>query len=411
MKHAMRLLGLAVLLTLAALPGWTRESSKTELHFWYSIPTPYSEVMDRLLQKCAEESTRSFTVQAKNFSSNAELLKALLEDNNTPDIAIVDTRWLDELIKSDRIIPAEDVILKLGEFALLSYKTDNYKPQLNMNTREDKLWALPAYALNYGLIWNKDLFAKAKIAKPPANWNDFLKYAKKLTKIQADQWGFYFPLDPPTLGILFQIALWQSGSSLYDFEKNAFTFNNEIALKAIQRWSDLIHKNKIAPSSEPCDMKNVAMFLGTSEDLLRYEEEGLKLDVVPIPTKQSAASYLKSWSFVIFKKPDARLFETAQFAAWISELPQITEWVSSTKFIAVNKRMMGKPEYFPVRQAHPGLNNLIKSLDNSKITPYLKGYEEVLEIIGKNLSEALRCNGDLKAALEKSEAEANSLLK
>ncbi len=410
MKHAIRFLGLAAMLLLASIPGPARESSKNIVNFWYSIPSPYSEVMDRLIQKGEEDTTRSYTVQARNFPSNGELLKALLEDPNPPEIALVDTRWLDELIKSERIMPAEDVIMQLGEFALLAYKTDNYKPQLLMNTRDEKMWGIPAFALNYALICNKDLFGRAKL-KFPTNWTTFLNAGKKLTKIQSDQWGFYLPLDPPTLGVMYQIALWQSGCSLYDPERNAFTFNNEIGLKAIQRWAELIHKYKIAPSSEPADMKKVAMFLGTTEDLLRYEmEEGLKLDAVPIPSRQSPASYLRAWSFVIFKKPGSRLFETAQFAAWISEIPQITEWVSATKFIAVNKRMIGKPEYFPIRKEHPGLNNFIKALDTSKIAPYLKGYEEVLDIIGKHISEALRCNGDLKAALDKAEAEAGRLL-
>ena len=70
-----------------------------------------------------------------------------------------------------------------------------------MNSRTGgKTWGIPFQRSTIVLYWNKELFKEAGLdpEKGPANWDQMVEYAKKLTKTDASgnvtQWGVQDPV-------------------------------------------------------------------------------------------------------------------------------------------------------------------------------------------------------------------------
>jgi multiple sugar transport system substrate-binding protein len=87
------------------------------------------------------------------------------------------------LMQTGVLEPLDDVVAKLG----LKDKLD--KPTHDFVTQKGKLYGLLGTNVPYALIYNKDLYDKAGISKPPNTPDEVLQVAKQLTN-RPDQFGF-----------------------------------------------------------------------------------------------------------------------------------------------------------------------------------------------------------------------------
>ena len=87
------------------------------------------------------------------------------------------------LIQTGVLEPLDDVVAKLG----LKDKLD--KPTHDFVTQQGKLYGLLGTNVPYALIYNKDLYDKQGISKPPSTPDEVLATAKQLTD-RPDQFGF-----------------------------------------------------------------------------------------------------------------------------------------------------------------------------------------------------------------------------
>ena len=143
----------------------------------------------------------------------------------------------------------------LADLSKFIDKDDEFDPsQLNQE-------AFKAYQYNgkqYGMVesfsnvltfYNKDLFDKAGVDYPTADWKweDELAAAEKLTDSSKNVWGTYAPV---TMNEYFKIAA-QNGGQIFDKDGNA-TINTPENLEALQYMVDKVTKQKVSPS--PADM-------------------------------------------------------------------------------------------------------------------------------------------------------------
>ena len=99
------------------------------------------------------------------------------------------------LIDEDAIVPF-DVVKTADDKAWLA----GFYPAFMVNSQTGgKTWGIPFQRSTIVLYWNKDLFKEAGLDpnKPPANWDEMVEYAQKLTKGDASgkvtQWGVQIP--------------------------------------------------------------------------------------------------------------------------------------------------------------------------------------------------------------------------
>ncbi|MBP3040311.1 sugar ABC transporter substrate-binding protein [Bacillaceae bacterium Marseille-Q3522] len=112
---------------------------------------------------------------------------------------------------------------------------------------------------NVVTFYNKDLFDKAGVEYPTADWTweDELEAAKKLTDKDNNVWGTYAPV---TMNEFFKVAA-QNGGQIFDEDGNV-AINSQENLEALQYMTDNVLEYKVSPS--PADMSGQM-----SEDLFK----------------------------------------------------------------------------------------------------------------------------------------------
>lgn len=147
--------------------------------------------------------------------------------------------------------------------------------------------SVPLYGLSYALFYNKAMFKQAGITTPPSTWSDFLKDAQMLTKPKTGQWGV--AIEGASIS---ENAHWafllsqQQGGSLFN-KQNVPTFNSPQNIKAIQFYTDLISKYKVAAPQDaeystgtqsPADFANgkAAMIIFQTGTISTLEADGMK---------------------------------------------------------------------------------------------------------------------------------------
>ncbi|MEV5506929.1 extracellular solute-binding protein [Streptomyces orinoci] len=129
--------------------------------------------------------------------------------------------------------------------------TDDFLPgPLKNAAYQGKTYGVPEVTDTLGLLWNKELFAKAGITKPPATWQEVKDAAKKIKdKTGADGLG----LNPD--GYYSLPFLYGENSDLVDVDKKQITLADAASRKGIETAVDLI-KSGAAPKPAGTDGYN-----------------------------------------------------------------------------------------------------------------------------------------------------------
>ncbi|MCY0906269.1 sugar ABC transporter substrate-binding protein [Arthrobacter sp. H14-L1] len=139
--------------------------------------------------------------------------------------------WLEELTKSD--VP-----------------TDLIQPALDAVSWRGKIYGLPKFVSVQTMFWNKDLYTKAGAdpAAAPANWDEFVQTAKKLTS--GDQFGYACDMGNPAGAYQnFLRMLLLSGGQMYDADYNP-TFASDAGVEGLTKLVELLQVHKVMdPSS------------------------------------------------------------------------------------------------------------------------------------------------------------------
>ena len=159
--------------------------------------------------------------------------------------------------------------------------------------------SVPLYGLSYALFYNKAMFKQAGITGPPTTWSAFLQDAKLLTKPQKGQWGVAVEGASITENAHWAFILTQQqGGSLFT-QHNVPTFDSPQNVRAVQFFTDLISKYKVADphdveystgTQSPADFANgkAGMILFQTGTISALESDGMKpgdfgVAQVPLP--------------------------------------------------------------------------------------------------------------------------------
>lgn len=163
---------------------------KVTLEFWglWDNSDDWEEIIKKFESKTYDFNGRKVNVSInytkKDFGSYQEDLKKAKEQNNSPDIFMINSDWLEKYV--DTLEPLEGNEAYAKEYNLVNY--DNlpdlfYAKTLMDAVYEDRLYGLPLSSDSLALFYNKDLLEKAGIIAPPKSWTEFKDDVKKLTKL------------------------------------------------------------------------------------------------------------------------------------------------------------------------------------------------------------------------------------
>ena len=201
-------------------------------------------------------------------------------------------------------------------------KRDNYsldvfpKHLVELYQQDRKQYGIPRDFDTIALFYNKKLFDECGLDYPTADWTyeDLEAAAAKLTKDtnndgRLDQWGI---LATSALQQMVAPLIWSNGGEIFDLSSSECLLDQPVAVETIQRITDWIRREKIAPSPSQAQSLGWAAFttgkiamefngpfmINTYKDITDFT-----WDVAPLPKgKKGRVTTLHGLSNVVYTK-------------------------------------------------------------------------------------------------------------
>lgn len=306
-KMLLTLLGLTLMfsLFLTACGGETGGSGKTVTITYYTIDSPDRTYVEKLIPEFeAKHPNIKVKVDKAPYEQFDSKLQAQIAAKKSPDITshfgyggfaeyynkgmLTD---LTDIMKEDNFNPAD--------YGIAPELMDIYKV-------DGKTYGIPFSNYITLLLYNKDLFDKAGVPYPPADYNDeswtfdkMVEYADKLTirdeDITKSQYGVDFgwgelDMRPAYFGAkVYSDDTWTNGG-----KPSETHFDSPEAIAAYDKWIGLIHDKKVSPTpvwsnsvagqfGDPFLSGKVAMSVVGSWSLASQSEFDFKVGVAAVP--------------------------------------------------------------------------------------------------------------------------------
>jgi ABC-type glycerol-3-phosphate transport system substrate-binding protein len=307
------------------------------------------------------------------------------EKSGSYDVVAVDYYWPGEFARSGWMLPLDDWIAR--------DKTDLsgiIQAFFDVNGKVDNVtYYIPYFPYPMGIVYRKDLDVQI-----PATMEEFVTYTKSLKT--ADFFGAAMqgaPTDPIAMEWL--NFLYANGGDLYSADLKTPTVNNEIGLKALNQYMDMIDNaaqtgaaganlddasNTFAQGRAATMVTYITIFAGFFQD----PEKSVivdKWEVAAMPG--TGVGNVGVWSFGVpksSKNPDA---------AW-----EFIKWVTARDISKQRALLGGSPAYTDfytdqeILAKFPYLTKAIDILKAGKGLPLITKQQELVSTLGRELSEA-----------------------
>ena len=147
-----------------------------------------------------------------------------------------------------------------------------YDQTVELMKKEGRYFAMPGDFMSMVLYYNKSLYSEAGLdpGAPPRTWDQFLEYAKKLTRDRSgdgmtDSWGFgTIGAIAPGFELRFTPVLFSHGGSYLTEDNKGSVLNSAEAKEALKFFTDLVTVHKVIPpgvtAQNPGDGKHLPVF-------------------------------------------------------------------------------------------------------------------------------------------------------
>lgn len=307
---------LLVVLIFSSL-GW----AKTKISCWYTHGGRAGEVMRETVE--LYEKTHSDIeielVYGGGLHTDPQKFMVALAAGMPPDMAFCERGVVGEWAARGAFRPLGDLFQQYG----MSGKDFVHAPWIQI-VYEGKIYAVPYYMSTFGIVWNKDLFAKAGLNPdtPPKYWDDLKTYASKLT-IRDDTTGRITQLGATMLHDLGQSACkfytfaWQlNGQSLSEDLKRCLINDSKwiralrfmLEMEQIQGGAEIVDEfstaTEVFKGFDPFMMGKVGMYTSTGlwrfGNFAKYTPDiNVGAGITPYPKDGRPVSFLGGWSFII----------------------------------------------------------------------------------------------------------------
>lgn len=228
----------------AATSSATPQNVALTFYYPVAVPGPITKIIDGYIAKF-EQANPGITVKAVlsgGYGDTLTKIQTTIKGGGTPpDVAVLLSTDLYSLVDSGAIAPLDDQVKAAGGDAYLA----DFAPAFLANSRyQGHIWSLPFQRSTPVLFYNKDMFAAAGIDAAPANYQQLVDDARKLTK--AGTSGIEISSD----GIpywLFQPFAIGNGTNVFT-AANKVSFESPKVVEALQDFIDLAGKHKVMPS-------------------------------------------------------------------------------------------------------------------------------------------------------------------
>jgi sn-glycerol 3-phosphate transport system substrate-binding protein len=425
MKKALMWMTLTVSALGAAVPAAAQKV--TELTFYYPVAVggPVTKTIDQMAADFSKENpdVKINPVYAGTYQESVVKALTAFKSGNPPQLAVLLSTDMFTLIDEDAIVPIDGLAKGADDRKWL----DGFYKSFMLNSRTGgQTWGVPFQRSTIVLYWNKDLFKEAGLDpdKGPANWDQMVEFAKKLTKTDASgnvtQWGVKIPSSGFPYW-LFQGLTTPNDAVLMNEAGTETYFDKPAVIEALQYWVDLSAKHKVMPGgviewgTTPKDFfeKKAAMIWTTTGNLTNIRKNaGFPFGVAMLPAKKHPGSPTGGGNFYVFTKTTpAEQAASLRFIKWMTAPQRAADWSIATGYVAVTPAAWETAEMKKYAQEVPQATVARDQLEYSVAELSTHDNQRVTTALNNGLQAALTGSKPPAEALKDAQREATRLLK
>ncbi|MCL5036398.1 MAG: ABC transporter substrate-binding protein [Chloroflexi bacterium] len=398
-------------------------SGAVTITFWHAMQGTKENQLNELLRKFEMENP-GIRVQAESVKMKPNvqgnpyhvLYNKILENlalRRPPNVAMVFENWTVGLIDVNAIVPVKEFLNQPGGIT-----TDDINDLVPIfkeaNTFNDVLTTMPFNKSIYVLFYNQPALDEAGFA-PPKTWEELRDMSVKLTKTKPDgtiRYGIAFEPNVDTFGHY----LITHDENFIDMKNNRVAFNNEVGLKDMQYWVDLIYKYKCAKmEQEAFDtfIKGDAVFyIYTTSRISTLEAKSpFPFGVALSPIDSSRKYQFGGTNLAIFRDhPTQETQASWKLVKYLTSKEVTTNWSINTGYLPVRKSAIESPKYQNFLNSHPANKKGIEALKYGKVQPKTPAWETIRGIVDDEMYNAAAKITTPEKALQSAAEKANLLL-
>ncbi len=237
------------------------------------------ELMTRFRQAHPRISPVSISLPYNPDEARTTVEAALRAESTELSVAPLCLYWMPEMLELGRLLPLDDL--------LSDAELQQHIPELLAAGTRDRIYAIPALATCGVLLYRKDLLEEFGFDGPPQTWDELIHQATTIVEGKPDEHliGYQFPAYMyEGLTTSFLQNLWSNGAQVFAGEE--VSLEDEATLEALTYMHDLIHKQRLVPSS----VVTAAGGLEPQEQFI----EGRTVFLTLLPSVTQAAQRLES---------------------------------------------------------------------------------------------------------------------
>jgi ABC-type glycerol-3-phosphate transport system substrate-binding protein len=403
-----------VLSTAAQQPAF---ASRGEITIWHALPADNTALFNKVIEDFEQRNHGMVKITSRVFNCCHSLHNELLKTTETPDIALIDTRWQRALVNRHKVVPAQDLMSKyMGSSVGIMFRLDTFDQMLDACRIDGKLFSLPMMGYNRALLVNRDILNTFSIDKHPTNWGEIITIGKQVCDADPndDIWGFLIPTEesPEHLATFFKVFMWQSGRDIIEPFMNGemVAFDTSDGKAVLGMFVDMVRKHGISPGAA-VDRSKVAMTIGTPQDYLEMMKEGKDIRVIRWPGKSGTANDLITYGFMVFDKGNEWKHEKAWHLLYnATEFKNQSVLALQTPYLPRHKQVTLSPPYFQLIQQYPGLRVFLDQTKHSRTGIRNPERQQIMTILGENIRMALQGTMSVDEAINSASEKANQIL-
>ena len=343
-------------------------------------------------------------VQVVSWNDIDQQTSTMIQNNNAPDI--LNLNVYASYAKDGLLYSADEVLSP-------AVKSDLLPNFVKSGTYQGKMYGMPDLSSARALFYNKDLFAKAKIANPPTTWDEFEADAKKISALGGGVAGYAEPLGPEEAQAEFSIWMVNNGGDWKTDGKWAINSPQNVeTLGFLKKLADeKVTQNNPGKTNRTdgafslFSSGKAGMVVGFSplQGTLDKDKK-VEYGIAPMPTKAGGApqTYGVTDYLMAFKKSGNQAAVKAFYDLYYQP-DQVNKFIKAEGFLPVTTS--GVKEF----SSDPDLKVYLDSLPNTHLTPTDDpGWDKVKLAVQQSIGKAVGAKGDPKAVLDDLQKQAES---
>ncbi|WP_039784906.1 ABC transporter substrate-binding protein [Herbaspirillum huttiense] len=418
---------IAALAVAGAFAAPALAANPVEISFYYPVAVggAVTKTIDSMVADF-EKANPDIKVKAIYAGTYQEsIVKALtaFKGGTPPTLAVLLSTDLFTLIDENAIVPIDSLASSAEDKRWID---GFYKGFMENSQTEGKTWGIPFQRSTIVMYYNKNLFKEAGLNpdKAPANWNEMVEAAKKLTKRDAagnvSQWGVKIP----STGFgywMFQAMTASNDTILMNSAGTKTYFDKPGAVQALQHWVDLTTPDKVMPvgsiewGTTPKDFleQKAAMVWTTTGNLTNIRTNAsFPFGVAMLPGIKHPGSPTGGGNFYVFNKTSPAEQQAAmKFIRFATEPARAAQWSIATGYVAPRQDAWDTPEMKKYLQDVPAADVAREQMKYGVAELSTHDNQRVTKALNDNLQAALSGTKTPEAALKDAQREAERILR